>query len=205
VTSTTPPTVAELVENRQLHLQSLKQHLAAAQNRMKVMADRKRADLQFCVGDQVLLKLQPYIQSSVANRPFPKLAYKYYGPYTVTAKVGSAAYKLDLPADSKIHNVFHVSQLKPFLADYSPVYSELPVSTDIEVAAATPEVVLQRRLVKKGNSAVPQVLIKWTGLPEASATWEDYNVLHQRFPEAPAWGQAGSSAGGAVKPVNTEA
>jgi hypothetical protein len=119
--------------------------------------------------------------------------------------VGSAAYKLDLPADSKIHNVFHVSQLKPFLADYYPVYSELPVSTDIEVAAATPEVVLQRRLVKKENSAVPQVLIKWTGLPEASATWEDYNVLHQRFLEAPAWGQAGSSTGGAVKPVNTEA
>ena len=76
VSSTIPSTVAELVENRELHLQSPKQHLAVAQNRMKVMADRKRTDLQFSVGDQVLLKLQPYTQSSVANRPFPKLAYK---------------------------------------------------------------------------------------------------------------------------------
>ena len=50
---------------------------------MKLLADRKRTDCQFTVGDQVLLKLQPYTQSTVANRPFPKLAYKYFGPYTV--------------------------------------------------------------------------------------------------------------------------
>jgi len=56
----TLPTIADIIENRELHLQSLKQHLASAQNRMKVMADKKRVDLQFQMGDQVLLKLQPY-------------------------------------------------------------------------------------------------------------------------------------------------
>ena len=165
------------------------------------MADKKRVDLRFQVGDQVLLKLQPYTQSTVANRPYPKLAYKFYGPYTILEKIGKVAYRLDLPQSSQIHPVFHISQLKSFVPNFSLVFSELPVTTDIEAAAAVPEVIIERRLVKKGATAVPQVLVKWSGLPGTSATWEDYNVLRHRFPEAPAWGQAGTSAGGAVKPT----
>ena len=55
-----------------------------------------------------------------------------------------------------------------------------------------PEAILDRRLVKKGNNAILQVLIKWTKLPSTSATWEDYYVIQQHFPDALAWGQAGS-------------
>ena len=54
--------------------------------------------------------------------------------------------------------------------------------------------------MKKGNAAVPQVLIKWSNIPEASTTWEDFYVIKDRFPTALAWGQAGSSAGGDVMP-----
>jgi hypothetical protein len=128
------------------------------------------------------------------------LAFKYYGPYTVKEKIGKVAYRLDLPTDSKIHPIFHVSQLKPFIADFTPVYSELPVTTNIEAADAVSKAVINRHLVKKGNAMAPQVLIKWTGLPDSSATWEDYNVLHRRFLDTPAWGQAASRAGGDVIP-----
>ena len=94
------------------------------------MADKHHTDIEFQVGDQVLLKLQPYTQSSMVNRPFPQLSYKYFGPYLITERIGLVAYRLKLPDDSKIHDVFHVSQLKPFVAAYTPVFSELPFTTE---------------------------------------------------------------------------
>jgi hypothetical protein len=50
--------------------------------------------------------------------------------------------------------------------------------------------------VKKGNSAVPQVHVKWQGLPDTATSWEDWYVLKAKFPEAAASGQAESQAGG---------
>lgn len=189
---------AKLMQDRAAHSRMLKEHLLAAQNKMKFQADRQRSDRVFQVGEQVLLKLQPYAQTSVVNRPFPKLAFKFFGPYKVVERIGSAAYKLELPEDSLIHPVFHVSQLKPFHPDYTPVFSELPKIADLDDKELEPETVLQRRLVRKGNHAVPQVLVKWSHLPESAATWEDFYVVQKRFPSALAWGQASSQGAGDV-------
>ena len=121
----------------------------------------------------------------------------YKTPTTVLERIGKVAYKLELLADSTIHPVLHISHLKPFTPNHTPVFTNLPVTTDLQASA---ECILDRRLVKKGNTTIPQVLLSWTGLPDASATWEDYYVVKRQFLEAPAWGQAGSSAGGAVTP-----
>lgn len=123
------------------------------------------------------------------NRPFPKLAFKFFGPYSITERIGSAAYRLDLPAESKVHNVFHVSQLKAFTPDHTPVFSDTLKLVDLSASATEPELILDRRLVKKGNTAVPQVLVKWSQFPAAAATWEDLYVVQKRFPSASAWGQ----------------
>jgi hypothetical protein len=48
---------------------------------MKTYADLSRSERKFQVGDSMLLKLQPYAQTSVVNRPFPKLAFKFFGPF----------------------------------------------------------------------------------------------------------------------------
>ena len=170
VASDTPPLLAEFIADRQLHSELLKDHLAKAQARMKLSADRLRTDTSFQVGDRVLLKLQPYAQSSIVNRPFPKLSMKYYGPFTILQKIGQAAYTLNSPDSSLLHPTFHVLQLKAYTPDHTPVFSDLPQEIHLDGSDVVPEAILDRRLVKKGNRAVLQVLIKWTKLPEASAT-----------------------------------
>ena len=106
-------------------LSQLKRNLAQAQNRMMIQANRKRVNKQYNVHDWVLVKLRPYRQQSLANRLSNKLAWRYYGPYRVLAKVGSVAYALELPLDSKVHPVFHVSLLKPFYGDPTQVTPSL--------------------------------------------------------------------------------
>src|SRR6185437_7981589 len=122
----------------------------------------------------------------------PKLSFKYFGPYEVTERIGRASYRLDLPADSQIHPVFHVSQLKPFLPNFTPVFSELPKVAELDVQDLTPEAVLQGRLVKKGNKAVPQALVKGSKLPPQMAKWEDWYVVQEHFPGALPGGPASS-------------
>lgn len=82
---------AQLLQDRENHLSLLKNHLAAAQNRMKIQEDHQRTDRQFQVGDQVLVKLQPYVQQSMVSRPYPKLAFKFYGAFSVLQRIGQAA------------------------------------------------------------------------------------------------------------------
>lgn len=79
---------------------------------MKQQAEKKRSERVFAVGDWVFLKLQPYRQTSLAPRRSLKFSAKYYGPFQIIAKVGSAAYSLQLPPISAIHRIFHVCLLK---------------------------------------------------------------------------------------------
>ncbi|XP_073359938.1 uncharacterized protein [Aegilops tauschii subsp. strangulata] len=152
----------------------------------KKFAELNRTERAFQVGEQVLLKLQPYVQKSVASCPCLKLAFKFFGPFSVIARIGPAAYKLELPTDSKIHPVFHVSQLKPFTPNYSPVFSELPVTTDLSTKETIPVEILDRRMMKKGNAPVIQLQVAWDTVPP-TITWEDYDVLRRRYPQASIW------------------
>jgi hypothetical protein len=54
-----------------------------------------------------------------------KLDYKLIGPYTILERVGSRAYKLDLPPSINIHPVFHISLLEPAQARNEPIPGHL--------------------------------------------------------------------------------
>lgn len=172
-------------------LDLLRQHLNRANQRMKTQADRKRSDRHFLPLDWVYLKLQPYIQTSVAVRANHKLAFRYFGPFQIEQKIGAVAYKLKLPPQCGIHPVVHVSQLKKALAPGESVLEGLPDSEETLV----PERVLQTRLHRAGAVSGTQVLVQWSGSSPEKATWEDLRELKNRFPFSPAWGQAGSEGG----------
>jgi ribosomal protein L21E len=104
----------------------LQQQLLRVQQRQKHQADKKRTERQFEVGQSVFVKLQPYVQSSVAHRVNQKLSYRYFGPFQIIQRIGAAAYKLRMPADSSVHPVFHVSQLKLAIGSSVQVSSDIP-------------------------------------------------------------------------------
>ena len=134
----------------------------------------------------VYLKLQPYVQSSVAPRSNMKLCYKFYEPFKILRKVGAVAYKLELPEGSKIHSVVHVSQLKKHVPP-----SEL-VEGDNTQVPTDPEEVVQpiqftaTRMVRKGTSMIAQIQVRWSLLPSSMLTWEQENDLKRRYPRSPA-------------------
>lgn len=105
----------------------IQQQLLRAQQRMKHKTDKRRSERTFQVGDLVFLKLQPYMQISVAKRSNQKLSYKYFGPYKVQQKVGEVAYKPEL-LPKLIHPVVHVSRLKKAIKPTDQVCTDLPSS-----------------------------------------------------------------------------
>lgn len=123
--------------NRQVMNELIKQHLHRSKARIKKQADHHRSERQFTVVQMVFLKLQPYVQSSVAPRANQKLSYKYFGPY--------------------VHPVFRVSQLKEAILNQSQVSATLPPDLDL---LSVPEKILQRRMGNRDTRQVPQVLMK---------------------------------------------
>jgi hypothetical protein len=101
--------------------------LTRAQARMKLYYDKSKSPAQFCVGDLVLLSTRNLNMEGCA-----KYIPRYVGPFAVKELIGTdtnhgtLAYRLDLPADWKIHDVFHISSMKPFIPDASNFSSALP-------------------------------------------------------------------------------
>ena len=172
----------ESLMERDAILDDLRGHLLKAQQRMKQQEDAHRRDVEFKVGEQVYLKLQPYRQSSVARRMNEKLSPRFFGPFEIIQKVGKVAYKLQLPPTAKIHNVFHVSQLKAAIGTSLPPSTIPPQLTSDMVLETEPEAVLGVRNVAHGSQILVEVLIQWKGLPEFDATWDDYNSILTLFP-----------------------
>jgi hypothetical protein len=72
--------------------------LAHAHFGMKNHVDKRLSVRQFTVGNMVYMKLQLYVQSTVATRANHKLSFRYFGPFPMVKQIGSVAYCLQLPA-----------------------------------------------------------------------------------------------------------
>ena len=127
---------------------------------MAQKANAHRRDLQLEVGEKVLIRLQPHRQISPSHQAPLKLSKRFYGPFTILERIGLVAYKLDLPLESSIHNVFHVYVLKPFQGNFPVEVCPLPCDSvnkkplSVLVAICANCTVLQQGRVR------PQVLMQ---------------------------------------------
>lgn len=121
--------VEETLKSRDEIFQLLHSNLVLAQNRMKQLYDCHRMDREFSLGDLVYVKLHPCRQLSGRIAKHTKLSPRYFGPYKVLERIGKVAYRVELPKDCCIHNVFHVSLLNEKWGRVDVQGSELPLVT----------------------------------------------------------------------------
>ena len=158
-------------------MRALKENIAKAQNQQKQYADQKRTERHFEVGDMVYLMLQPYRQSTLRKSGSEKLKPRYYGPFRILRRVGEVAYELELPAESRVHNVFHVSRLKKALGHRVVPSTVLPPLDDEGKLILVPESILEYRERQLRRRTIREYLVKWRDLPVEDATWESEEIL----------------------------
>lgn len=164
------PEVHDFLQSRQAMTKLLKDNLISAHNRMKKCVDLKRSDRVFEVGDMVYLKLQPFRQNSVSLRRNLKLSAKYYGPYRVLERIGSVAYKIELPDSSRVHPIFHVSLLKKCIGRKHVPVADLPATREDGEFNVLPAAVVASRMVTRSQQQVPQFLVMWVNSSAEDAT-----------------------------------
>ena len=179
-----------------------RENLEKARKAMWNYYDQKRMEApSFKEGDLVMLDGR----NIRTKRPSKKLAPKKYGPFKILKKIGTRAYKLELHSRWRIHDVFHVSLLEPYIrrelegrVQTRPEPEEINGDLEYEVEGIINSEI--RNSTKKINGRNKRVktqfyLVKWKGYPEDECTWEPGHHLtsaeekveefHQNNPQAP--------------------
>ncbi|KAL5785451.1 hypothetical protein ACOSQ2_007843 [Xanthoceras sorbifolium] len=163
--------VDEYLRDRTTILRDLRRNLLVACDPMKTLANQHCREVHFAMRDYVYLKLQPYRQTSVSFRSSVKLALRFFGPFEILAKVGPVAYRLALPPEAHIHDLFHVSLLRKHLGNRPVASPSLPPVSDDSIIIPQPEKIMAQHIIQTGKyRPKEEVLIKWVGTPTEDAT-----------------------------------
>nr|GEW00448.1 putative reverse transcriptase domain-containing protein [Tanacetum cinerariifolium] len=103
-----------------------------------------------------------------------KLNPRYVGPFNLLAKVRAVAYKLELPQElSRVHNTFHVSNLKKCYADESLA---IPLDghhiDDKLYFIKEPVEIMDRKFKQLKQSCILIIKVRWNSMRGPEFTWE---------------------------------
>ena len=172
---TANPAAKDYISEIQKNMKIAQDQIKKAQERYAKYDSKGKKDLDLAVGDQVLVSTKYLVPDQIAARPSQKLRQKYMGPYTVTQVITPVSYKLDIPANMRIHPVIHVSQLKPYYtpSDLSP--QTTPPAPEIIDGGLEYEV--EKIVDKRVRYKRDEYLVKWVGYPDSDNTWQPHYKL----------------------------
>ncbi|MCO5558714.1 hypothetical protein L7F22_012300 [Adiantum nelumboides] len=192
--------VKDFLQDHMDMLKLTRQNVCQAQDRYKKYAHEKRRQVVFKEGDYVFLRI-PEHSESLKIGPTPKLSPRFCGPFKILRRVGSMAYKLELPANSHVHPIFHVSRLRQRLLREDNIIDQEVLVDFLEPPNLPhePERILDSHDLRTRRHVRHQVLVKWKDRPEEGATWEIVSTLRKRFPSFVFKDENASPRGGNVK------
>ena len=174
----------EIVQDTTEKLNIIRERLKIANDRQKNYADNRRRDLKFEMGDLVFLRVSPW-KGILRFGKRGKLSPRYIGPYEIVDKVGEVAYRLRLPSElANIHDVFHVSMLRKYIADPSHILKEQPIQLKENLTYEEhPIEILDRREQVLRNKVIPLVKVLWRNHGAKEATWEPEAQMRAQYPQ----------------------
>ncbi|GJX39301.1 putative reverse transcriptase domain-containing protein [Tanacetum coccineum] len=173
----------EIVSETTKKIIQIKHRLQASRDRQKCYADKRRKPLEFQVGDKVMLKVSPW-KGVIRFGKRGKLNPRYIGPFKILAKVGTVAYRLELPEKlSRVHSTFHVSNLKKCLSDEPLAIPLDEIHIDEKLNFIEEPVEIMDREVKRlKQSRIPIVKVRWNSRRGPEYTWEREDQMHKKYP-----------------------
>ncbi|KAL8143446.1 hypothetical protein V2J09_016478 [Rumex salicifolius] len=177
-------TEPDMLQETKEKIKLIRERLLTAQSRQKSYADKRRRPLEFEVGDHVLLKVSP-TRGVFRFGKKGKLSPRYIGPFEILERVGEVAYRLALPPSlSRVHNDFHVSQLRKYVANASHVisYDEIEIADNVTYEEYL-MAILGRQNKQLRTKVIPLVKVQWSRHGAEEATWETEMSIRERYPE----------------------
>ena len=173
----------ELINQTSEKVKQILERLQAAQDRQKSYAGKRRKHLEFEVGEEVLLNVAPW-KGLLRFGKRGKLSPRYIGPFSIIRRVGTVAYQLELPSQlQRIHNTFHISNLRKCLADEEAKVplEEISVNERLHYKEE-PEKIIDQTTRKLRNKEVALVKIQWKYHKGRDATWENEEIMKEKYP-----------------------